>query len=185
MLPTTLLSGRLRHAVLLALGFLACASAYPARGANNPPLLAAPVPPQIPAAHKVFISNGGGVSLDDVLQMTVAHGGPDRPYNEFYAAMKSWGRYDLVSSPSDADLVLKISFSLSDMYFVAKPDLVLGQLQLVIVDPKTHVALWTIVQYVPGAILGGNRDKNFDQSIDTLMDRFKKLATPSTVVATP
>jgi len=117
--------------------------------------------------------------------MTVAHGGPDRPYNEFYAAMKSWGRYDLVSSPSDADLVLKISFSLSDMYFVAKPDLVLGQLQLVIVDPKTHVALWTIVQYVPGAILGGNRDKNFDQSIDTLMDRFKKLATPSTVVATP
>lgn len=26
-------------------------------------------------------------------------GGPDRLYNEFYAAMKSWGRYELVSTP--------------------------------------------------------------------------------------
>jgi hypothetical protein len=183
--PTTLLSARLRHVVLLALGFLACASAYPARGANGPPLPAAPIPPQIAAAHKVFISNGGGVSLDDVLHITVAHGGPDRAYDEFYAAMKSWGRYDLVSSPSDADLVLKISFALSDTVFLAKSDVVLGNLRLIILDPKTNVALWTMIEYVPKAALASNRDKNFDRSMDTLVGRFKRLAAPSTAVAAP
>ena len=35
-------------------------------------------------------------------------GGPDRAYNEFYAAMKTWGRYELVAAPRDADLVFEI-----------------------------------------------------------------------------
>ena len=34
-------------------------------------------------------------------------------YNEFYAAMKSWGRYELVSSPADADMVFEIRFAYS------------------------------------------------------------------------
>jgi hypothetical protein len=56
----------------------------------------APVPPLILAAKKVFIANGGGdESLFDMPQYS---GGPDRLYNEFYAAMKSWGRYELVST---------------------------------------------------------------------------------------
>jgi hypothetical protein len=77
-------------------------------------LAPAPAPPQIAAAQKVFISNAGGSSLDAVIDETIFNGGPDRPYNQFYAARKSWGRYDLVSSPADADLVLEISWSLTD-----------------------------------------------------------------------
>ena len=57
----------------------------------------APVPALIAAAQKVFISNAGGASLQTVIDETVFNGGPDRPYNEFYAAMKSWA--DMKSYP--------------------------------------------------------------------------------------
>jgi hypothetical protein len=125
----------------------------------------APVPVQIGAAQKVFISNAGGESFETVIDQTVFNGGPDRPYNEFYAAVKSWGRYEIVSSPADADLVLEISWVLTDTGLKLP---VLGQLRLVIVDPKTHVTLWNFTEYVRGAILLGNRDKNFDQAMNTM-----------------
>jgi hypothetical protein len=67
----------------------------------------APVPSPIAAAKKVFISNAPGNNLP------AAFGGPDRTYNEFYAAMKGWGHYELVAAPSEADLILEISFTSS------------------------------------------------------------------------
>jgi hypothetical protein len=136
----------------------------------------APVPAQIAAAQKVFISNAGGASLETVIDETVFNGGPDRPYNEFYAAMKSWGRHELVSSPADADLVLEISWALTDTGLRLP---VLGQLRLVVVDPKTHVTLWNITEYVRGALLLGNRDKNFDQAMNTVVARMKGLMPPT------
>lgn len=133
----------------------------------------APVPVQIGTAHKVFISNGGGESFETVLDQKVFNGGPDRPYNQFYADMKAWGRYDFVSSPSDADLVLEISWSLADTGLRLP---VLGELRLVVLDPKTHIKLWTLSEYVRGAILIGNRDKNFDESMNTVVSRMKNLS---------
>ena len=132
----------------------------------------APVPTQIGAAQRVFISNAGGESFETVIDQTVFHGGPDRPYNQFYAAMSDWSRYKLVSSPSDADLVLEISWALSDTGLKLP---VLGQLKLVIVDPKTHVTLWNFTEYVRGAMLLGNRDKNFDEAMNTIVNRMKKI----------
>jgi hypothetical protein len=46
---------------------------------------------------------------------------------------------------------------------------------LVVLDPKTHVALWSFTEYVRGAILLGNRDKNFDQAMNTVLGRMKQL----------
>jgi len=135
----------------------------------------APVPAQITAAQKVFISNAGGESLETVIDETVFNGGPDRPYNEFYAAIKSWGRYELVSSPADADLVLEISWALTDTGLRLP---VLGQLRLVVIDPKTRVTLWNVTEYVRGAVLLGNRDKNFDQAMNTVVARMKALMAP-------
>ena len=135
----------------------------------------APVPAQIAAAQKVFISNAGGASLETVIDETVFNGGPDRPYNEFYGSMKNWGRYELVSSPADADLVLEISWVLTDTGLRLP---VLGQLRLVVIDPKTHVTLWNITEYVRGALLLGNRDKNFDQAMNTVVARLKALMLP-------
>lgn len=134
-----------------------------------------PVPTQIAAAQKVFISNAGGESFETVFDETVFNGGPDRPYNEFYAEMKSWGRYEVVSSPADADLVLEISWALTDTGLRLP---VLGQLRLVVIDPKTHVTLWNFTEYVRGALLLGNRDKNFDQAMNTVVARMKALMPP-------
>lgn len=93
----------------------------------------APVPEQIAAARKVFISNAGGESFETVIDQTVFNGGPDRPYNQFYAAMADWNRYALLSSPADADLVFEISWALTDTGLRLP---VVGQLRLVAIDPK-------------------------------------------------
>jgi hypothetical protein len=103
--------GRLRIAkrgILLVL-FVAGLLSQPLLSAEKPKdaVPAAPVPSPIAAAKKVFISNAPGSGLP------ASFGGPDRTYNEFYAAMTAWGHYELVSVPSDADLILEISFNSS------------------------------------------------------------------------
>ncbi len=155
------------------IAILALVPALSAQQAKSAP--AGPVPPQIAAAQKVFISNAGGESFESVIDQTVFNGGADRPYNQFYDAMKTWGRYQLVSSPADADLVFEISWVLTDTGLRLP---VLGQLRLVVLDPKTHVTLWTFIDYVRGAMLLGNRDKNFDQAMTVVMNRMKLLADP-------
>ena len=47
----------------------------------------APIPTQILTAKKVFIANGGGDKSG--YDAAMYSGGPDRAYNEFYAAMKA------------------------------------------------------------------------------------------------
>ena len=149
-------------------------AAYPQKAQAPAP---APVPPQITAARSVFISNAGGESLDTVTDQTVFNGGPDRPYNEFYAAMKAWGRYQLATSPESADLVFQISWTLSDTGLKLP---VLGQLRLLIIDPKTQVTLWSFTEYVRGAVLLGNRDKNFDSAMNAIVGRMKvQESTPA------
>jgi hypothetical protein len=140
----------------------------------------APVPPQIAAAQTVFIANAGGATLDTVIDQTVFDGGPDRPYNDFYASMKSWGHYQIVASPASADLILEISWVLSDTGLKLP---VLGELRLLIIDPKTHITLWNITEYVRGALLLGNRDKNFVSAMNTVVSRMKLLAAPVSTAA--
>jgi hypothetical protein len=131
-----------------------------------------PVPAQIPAAKKVFIANGGvdGTALEACRRA----GEPDQPYNHLYAAMKGWGRYELVDFPADADLVFEISFT--------APSVQCGtstcygpQLGLAILDRKTHFKLWTITEPVEGAIRKATWLKNFDQAMTTLVEDIKHL----------
>jgi hypothetical protein len=78
--------------VLAAIGFFCgsmVASQQP-KDAVPPP----PVPAQIAAAKTVFIANAPGQNLPKTL------GTPDRTYNEFYAAMKASGRYEMVPVPA-------------------------------------------------------------------------------------
>jgi hypothetical protein len=121
----------------------------------------APVPVQILTAKKVFISNASGecgVSYCPV---------PSQPYNEFYAVVKSWGRYEIVSTPAAADLVFEIHFT------------PIPQVGLVILDPETRITLWTFVELVHPASRPATGRKNFDKAMTTLVDDVKKLVTPS------
>ena len=142
---------------------------------------AGPVPAPILSAKSVFISNGGGGCSP--FGQSVFSGEPDRPYNEFYSAIKSWGRYELVTAPADADLDFEISFACP----TARANSAFGnnygtaddaQLRLVILDVKTHIVLWGFTQHVEPAILQGNRDKNFDGGMRALVSSLKSLVAP-------
>jgi hypothetical protein len=163
-----------RQMMLVAAATLVLTVQLGAQQSKTPLPTPAPVPPQIAAAQRVFVSNAGGESFENVIESLPFNGGPDRPYNEFYAAMKTWGRYEIVSSPADADLVFEVSWVLTDTGLKLP---VMGQMRVMVIDPKTHITLWNFLEYVRGAILLGNRDKNFDQSMTTIVNRMKALAS--------
>lgn len=163
-----------------ALVFLALPVAISAQ--KSKALAPAPIPGQVAAAHTIFVANAGGNSFEAVVDQTVFSGGPDRPYNQFYAAVHDSGRYQLVSSPANADLVFEIGWVLSDTGLKLP---VLGELRLTLIDPKTHVTLWRLSEYVRGAILQGNRDKNFDQAMSTILSRLKQLTGTPPATTSP
>jgi hypothetical protein len=147
----------------------------------------APLPSPIAAAKKVFISNAPGSSLPS------SFSGPDRTYNEFYAAMKGWGHYELVAAPSDADLILEISFtsSLSSVGGTSTSGCISynsAELRLVIVDATMHVPLWWFNEAVNPKLSFGHRpkpavDSAFSRSTATLVDDLKKLLSERAVGA--
>ena len=104
----------------------------------------APVPTQIASAKKVFISNMGTDTISAAFRME------NKPYNEFYAAVKAWGRYQLVDSPADADLVYEIGFS-APIVQEELPPYYSPQFNLSIVDARTHFRLWTLLALVRAA----------------------------------
>ena len=149
---------------------------------SSPASNAAPIPAQIPAAKKVFVANGGG---DESRYENVSYtGGPHRAYNQFYAAMQDWGRYELVATPADADLILEVRL----IVFQIQRERVMqddspasdSQLRLVIRDAKTHQALWGLTEHAAGAVLQTNRDKNFDIALAAVVAEVKRISGPRT-----
>jgi hypothetical protein len=132
----------------------------------------APVPPQIPSAHTIFISNGGGTNYFNAFT-----GGADRGYSQLYAALQQWNRYQIVDSPSQADLIFEIhaaapavSVAGNDGSIAYNPQLILR-----ILDAKTNALLWTTTANVKAAGGQNSRDKGFDESVAVLVDRVRQL----------
>jgi hypothetical protein len=127
---------------------------------KGPAPVQAPVPAQVLTAKKVFISNAGVNGMGFAILQRA--GDPDSPFNQFYAAIKSWGRLEIVGAPSDADLVIEIRFDSA----------LLG---LTILDAKTHFILWTIAEPVEWANLAKTWRKNIAQGVTNLVGDFKRL----------
>ena len=146
----------------------------------------APVPTQILAAKKIFISNAGEdrYSYDEPL----FDGGPDRTYNQFYAAMKNLARYELVGTPGEADLLFEIRFTSPQQYQGNEHSLVDSrfrldpQFRLVIRDPKTNAILWGVTEHAEWAILQSNRNKNFDKAMAKLVSDLQVLIQAAPVM---
>lgn len=138
----------------------------------------APIPAQVASAKKVFIANGGHENPVGPL----FKGGPNRTYDQFYAAMKSWGHYELVNAPADADLVCEIRLVIGFEPESRHP--VIG-LNLRLQDPKSGITLWTIPQQVMPANREKTWEKNYSMAMDALIDEMKKLAAGSSAVGNP
>lgn len=135
----------------------------------------APTPQQILAAKKIFIANAGSLDADIAKHYEIS---PDAAYNEFYAAMKSWGRYEIVSTPSDADLILAAGFSAPIPYNNIGVSWLSIQVRLRIVDPKTNIALWEASE---GS--SSFSKKRFLNQMTSLVNDMKTLAARSSVPA--
>jgi len=162
-------------ALCLALAMLQ----LPLSMAQSKPAVAptAPIPPQILAAKKVFIANAGG----DEMTGDDRHfsGGPDRAYNEFHAAMKSWGRFEIVNSPADADLLLEIRQYVSAVTPTgAGASSFIPQFQLNIRDPKTNAMLWGFNVHSRFGMGQADSDRNFSSGVGRLATDLRLLVSP-------
>jgi hypothetical protein len=102
---------------------------------TKPAVRQAPVPSQVLSAKKVFIAYAGGDS-----NSAGYSGDVNRTYNQFYAAIKDWGEYEIVSAPANADLVLKINFDSGGATSITP------RFTLDIRDPRSNVLLWRLRQ---------------------------------------
>jgi hypothetical protein len=121
---------------------LACFTVQTTRAQQTTP--AAPVPSQIQQAQTIFLTNSGSrpnFPIDET-----------KAYNDIYTALQTWGRYKLVNSADQADLVFQLkgiapitdfSGNRGGVYSVTSPSF-----QLTILDPKSNLPLWTITSPV-------------------------------------
>jgi hypothetical protein len=133
-----------------------------------------PLPAQIVNAKSVFISNTAPDGMpSDILEH---FGEPNRPYDQLYAAMKAWGRYELAGSPADADLVMELHFTRS---FATGGIGEGAELYVSILDTKTHFVLWTLVEPVEAAVRKVSWEKNIDASVRAIVDDMKVIGGPA------
>ena len=163
-------------AVALTLTVTQCAHA-----ARLPRILAAqqataapaPAPPAALAnAHTVFLTNAGAdpnFPIDST-----------QSYNDVYAALQAWGRYQMVNSAEQADVV----FQLREVSPVTGVSGVRGDVesytspafQLSIRDPKTNAVLWTVTSPVYLAGRGQKLAHWITLSETNLLSRIKVVA---------
>jgi hypothetical protein len=167
-------------AVAMAFG-MSLAPTARAQETKAAPLAAAPIPSRLATATSVFISNRGVDGLGNTVLKRSAD--PALPYNQFYAAMKTWGRYQLADSPAQADLIMELRFTLP-LTDCGKVTAYAAQIQLTILDGKTHFALWTIDEPVEIALRIATWERNINEGVTNAVGDLQRLvAQPVTATA--
>ena len=180
---------RHRFTLVLAAAALAFSTAAAPAQSQSHSTASAPIPPAIAAAKTIFLSNAGAesnlfaTSYTDPVDDGPYSGDPRRGYSELYADLAASGRFQLVSSPASADLVLQLSLNTPGGIIgytkFAGPTTPPPMFTLVIYDRRSHYILWTLTQTVENAILQKTADRNFDNAIHRLSKQFLDLAGTS------
>ena len=144
----------------------------------------APLPASVISARKVFLTNAGGSPL---------------AYDEFYAQMKAWGRFEIVGSPSAADVVVELRYFVQDsgtrvssytnsytgQTQIVSREVVDPQLSVSIYDAKTKDLLWSVTDHRRLARWEKNREKETINSADRLVEGMKARIVSPTSDAVP
>jgi hypothetical protein len=168
---------------------------HPSLNAQQPPSPPpAPIPASILSAQKLFIANGGmdAFSLQAFEELGL---NGSSPYSSLYATVNSWGKYQLVASPADADLVLQVRFTAPftgggndrtwDFQRILANTTWQFQIEITVYDAKTHFLLWTLTQPVRPANLKGTWLKNIATANATLAGDLKTLMSAAPAPSTP
>jgi hypothetical protein len=94
--------------------------------------------------------------------------------------MKIWGRYELVATPAEADLIFEVRFAVT----VGSTNVYQGsgiapqepQVRLVIFDPKTHVVLRAFTEPIKQAALPAKGKRNFKLTLAKVVNDVKELS---------
>jgi hypothetical protein len=145
-----------------------------AQPANQSAIPQAPLPSQLLTGKNIFISNAPGASF---LSPRTAEDDPYRPYNQFYGSIKNWGYYQLVSAPSDADLIFEINLTDRPTLgnAMVQSSVRLAYLDLTVRDPKTQAILWWFAERLQGANRPATGEKNYNQAMADLVNDVKRL----------
>ena len=130
-----------------------------------------PVPGQITTAHTVFLANAGNDAAFPIAS--------SETYSTIYQALHTWGRYRLIATPQEADLIFTLrgvdpltlyGAGRSHVYPYTSP-----AYELVITDTHSAVPLWTIDSPVDLAGGGNTRARWQAISVTNLVSRLKLL----------
>lgn len=137
----------------------------------------APLPTAIVNARRIFLSNKGGSDL---------------AYDAFYQAMKDWGKFQIVGTPDDAELIVELSYEVvhegtrvwsttntyNNITQVHSTQIIDPQLILTIYDAKTKNSLWSTIDHRRLARLEKNREKEMINSAERLVEELRSRANP-------
>jgi len=132
-------------------------SALAQQPATTPP---GPIPRAILSAKTLFVSNSASVR-------GLYTGEPNRTYDEFYAALRGAGVFQLVDDPAEADLVLELQ--------IIDTGPGTANFKLLIYEGKTRFLLWTMIESINACNRPRTCDANFDDSLLALLVNFEKL----------
>ena|ERR1700730_9670608 len=132
----------------------------------------APLPAVVVNAKRIFLTNGGGSNL---------------AYESFYSEMKQWGKYEIVGSPDEADLIVELAYTVehggtriwssTNTYdgttHVHSAQITDPKLILTIFDAKTKNSLWSEVDHRRLARREKNREKETIKSAERLVQDLK------------
>lgn len=160
----------MRKLITLLLIVISSALIATARSRKDVPL--APLPTVVANAKSVFLSNGGGSDL---------------AYDAFYSEMKKWGKYQIVGSPEEADLIVELAcrvehdgtrvWSSTNTYNgatqVHSAQIVDPQVVLTIYDAKSKNPLWSTTDHRRLARREKNREKETINSAQRLVEELE------------
>jgi hypothetical protein len=124
----------------------------------------APLPSQLAAAKTIFISN-----VTKSFRTT-----SDEAYSQFYMAVQQLNRFTIVTDPAQADLIVELG--LGDSY--SYPNAGGFYATLRIVDPKSHVTLWSVSETSTAAGRQATIAKNAQTAINNLATDLQTICAP-------
>lgn len=147
-------------------------SAIQVLGKNRKDIPLAPFPASIVNAKTVFIVPVGGANL---------------AYDAFYSDMAAWGRYEIVKSSEEADLIIELNYlerhngidisSVTNYQTgntqTTSTEILDPQVQITIYASKSKNPLWSATDHRRLAKQEKNRNKEIIKSAERLVDQLK------------
>jgi hypothetical protein len=147
-------------------------------------------------SHAALVSPSARLAAAKTAYMKNA-AGSEIPFNVISAGIDGWGRFQMVGSPSEADVVIEV-YSPDDEHAsssstsaktkvgagrmsepaAASSSNTDGPIRLVVSDPRTHLALWTATEQPKGAFRQRAHDEHIIEAAQRLLAKFHDRLEP-------